>query len=139
MTKKQIAICCLNTIVPLGIGTLYYVLFRPESYIGQIVTNLYDVSYLRQITHNYLANKVVSFYMCDVLWAYSLGWFMMAIARDLLSARLSFCIITFFEIVVEFFQMFNIISGTFDWFDIFFEMLATMIAIYFAQKEIGGN
>jgi hypothetical protein len=71
--------------------------------------------------------------MSDFLWAYALTFTMQIFVKSEDKAeymKLSFyCFL--FEILIEVVQKLNIISGTFDVYDIVFEGVATLIALLF--------
>jgi hypothetical protein len=85
--------------------------------------------------------RFARYHMCDFLWAYALVFSMQIFIKAKTKAeymKLSFyCLL--FEILVEGVQKLNIISGTFDIYDIVFEGVATFIAIFIISLVKGEN
>ena len=123
---------CLNIVVPLIFGSAIYVCYRPDTYISQFVYNTLGISPNVGVFTDVLPAWVVSFiqnYLADILWAYSLTFTVYYIWRKQSSSSYeAFGIVIAFEFCIEFSQKPGIMSGTFDWIDIFLEVCITVLA-----------
>ena len=137
MTKKErveptgsgkYRICCvLHTILPVAVGGLIYFFFRPDTHISRFFYKVFSVTapdsleivpcWLALICRNFLP---------DMLWAYALTATAMLIMDD--GGKYSFWVCLIFKTVMELCQKWGILSGTFDWLDVFLEICASALA-----------
>lgn len=130
-----------NMLVPLLMGTVLYILFRPDTYItsffyrlsGMEENGLGDVivlpGWLGALCRNFLP---------DILWAYALTFGVGVVWRDAGGFPVFTVIIcALFEVAFELGQGMGLWVGTFDWWDIGLEICATVLAalILNSRKE----
>lgn len=134
-TRKIHVFYLINIFIALILGLLIYIVFRPDTYISKWFS---ESTHLGSIAIGMRVKKniVIAFlrnYMGDFLWAYALTYsvqiFIEANRKKGYIALIISCII--FEILIEVMQKLNIISGTFDLYDIIVEVFATCSATLF--------
>ena len=135
LMRKSISYIC-NVVLPLVLGFILYVLFRRDTYISRLVSRCIEINRIDtdEIPSSIIA-KFVRYYACDILWAYSLTfvcyWFSFGKNRYMFSIILCGC----FEILVEMFQRFHLFPGTFDCWDILFEFITTLVALWIIKHK----
>ena len=132
MKNKRTLLLLLHIIVPIILGTCIYLFTRPDTYISKWILDWWGISSpavtLRGLVPWWLWRFLCS-YAADILWAYALTF----------SVYLIFCsspvkilpymaICCIFEAGMELLQLFDVLSGTFDVWDIILEVCATAIA-----------
>lgn len=123
----------INIIIPIVLGTIVYILFREDTYISIIFMKIMkEVGIEIALPHN-LDNPIADFarnHLCDILWAYALT-FTVVLAGDFQKKQMiiPFIISAVFGISMELLQKFDIITGTFDYWDIVFQVIASVCAI----------
>lgn len=140
-TKTTNILYLVNAMIGLTLGLFIYIVFRPDTYLSKY---LLDITHLRMLS-NYMSerdNILISFaryYLCDFLWAYSMTFsvqiFLKANCNKRYIELIIYCL--FFEFLIEGMQKFNIISGTFDIYDIVLEAAATLIALFLVNLREG--
>ena len=118
-----------NMLIPLIMGGLFYVLFRPQSYLAQLVFRLTNNEETGRLDLMDFYRKIPLFvknHLCDLLWAYALV-FACCFAKDRHEVDLKKVLIAvgLFEILTETLQLIPAFHGTFDLTDIFLEFLAS--------------
>lgn len=140
--RKLIWYAIVNIVIPVIVGVCIYFLVRPDTYISQAIYRLCSASIPSDALHIYLPNWLRLFlanYAADMLWAYSLTFAVYIIFCDgsvNMLWVLAICIV--FETVMELFQLYHVLSGTFDWWDIALEICATVMGslnILFARRK----
>lgn len=127
---KMLILCLLSLIL----GVIIYTYFRPNTYIGNILSK---ILHIRKVNSNSFI--VLSFYFPDYLWAFSLCSGLFAIYP--LKQKLIYLwgIVTFiYGVLWEILQYYSIVSGTFDIVDIFmyFAAASSVVTIfYYINKE----
>lgn len=131
-TAGGIVFCWLNIILPIVFGTVFYLLFRPDTYISKFFYHILQVQPVTPIWMQKLPEGLrIAFcnFIPDILWAYALTFTITLLWNGaLINSAVSFSICVFFEIMIEVCQKVGIIAGTFDWLDILFEICATVFA-----------
>ena len=133
---------CVNILASLILGLAVYVCYRPDSYVSQVVYNIFGVSFDNIIPANVLPKWLLMFirnYLGDISWAYALTFTVCYIWLTP-SGRLlpAFGIIATFEVAIEVLQLIDVAPGTFDWLDVFLEICITafiMLLIKIKLKE----
>lgn len=134
--KRQIIINILFIILPLIFGLIIYILSDRDVFISKLIFNLIPFSFsslnIRHPVFLFFRN-----HMCDFFWAVSLE---SCIGLILLNCKKQFLISIIISVVLsvllELFQLFGIISGTFDIFDLLFETIAIIMAGLILNKSI---
>lgn len=131
----------LNAFIPLICGVIIYLFIGGETYISVFVNKylglvLFPVSIPKE---GFVRTALLfcRWYVCDILWAYSLAFccaFVLKNSTKFLFLTAVICIA--FETALEIGQKFEIIRGTFDYFDVFFESMSTGIALYVINRNI---
>lgn len=139
MLKKTINI--IVSIAPLFLGGIIYIIFRSQtlkmfhwfSILG--ITDLINI-FRDSFTNNFSPPYWVIYNLPDGLWLFSYTSIMIEIWRNKLNYESIFWIfiIPTIAILSEFFQLLNIISGTFDLLDLLFYTLGTLFPIIFYLK-----
>lgn len=129
----------MNILIPICVGAVLYYLFCPgvsfvlildcigQKFFGSEFNGLH-VDYI----DSYLF-LIIRYYLFDMLWAYSLTFtvfYILPRKKKLISAF----IVMFFTLLMELLQISDYISGTFDFFDIFAELIAATVAYMFIKK-----
>ena len=132
--KRKIVFWIANIFIPLLIGGVVYILFRPDTYFSQYIFN--KLNFIPVIdSEPTLIIKFIKYYLCDILWAYSLTFAVLFVFQNETNrfiASLSICIV--FEMITEFVQLWNLIPGTFDFVDMVNECVTTLIIIFVCKK-----
>ena len=76
MSKRIINLIC--GFCALGIGGILYVLFREETIIARLVSDLPFIELVRSVVSAYSCSYLM-YYVPDFLWAFSLGRLLIAI------------------------------------------------------------
>ena len=123
MRKKELLFYLLNIVVPLLIGTYIYIRYSPNVIFVGYLNNFIElkVKELNSVTL-FLRN-----YICDFCWSYSLAFSISFIYYKNLSLVYSILIPTTIGSVIELLQLIGLMNGTYDLFDIFVELLATLL------------
>lgn len=120
----------LNISIPLVVGAILYLLFRPDAYICALIFRLFGTAPPVRIDQDNAFVCFVSYYLCDMLWAYSLAFVAYRIISDDTQRDLPTLLISIvFTVLTESFQYFGILPGTFDGFDILAEGLSIVSAL----------
>lgn len=138
--KRNIIIEILLAAVPLFFGYLLYLIFSPDVFISRIFYKAFSGLNLTVFADS----KILFFlrcYACDFMWAFSLGITVHLFTEKkrktavlIIAAEIIFCF------VLEFFQIWGIVPGTFDFVDLISETAAVLLAgfinyHYFAEGK----
>ncbi len=122
------------SIASLSAGGMLYILFRENSYIGKVFSNLQPILTLRNAV-SLLECDFLKFYFADFLWGLALGCGLQAI---LLPEKRSVLLCGFGVFLCgtawECMQAFDIIPGTADYWDVVSYCLAGALCIIFNIK-----
>lgn len=124
-----------NIAIPLTSGFLIYLFFYKNTYINTAVESFMGFSlpyfYFNNAFHHFL-----TCWACDFLWAYALTFSLFFCLKSFKSPLpLTFIVSALFSTVIESLQLFGIISGTFDIWDILMELTAIAFAVIILKKE----
>ena len=129
MSRKK-AFLLANAILPLALGLFIYLFVVDDTIISSIIKNYIVIP---SISIELLPKWIASFLRCygaDILWAYSLFFAVTLILGDETKNMWKVVLIcSVFEVVIEIFQRIHFFPGTFDFFDIVFEILASFFAL----------
>ena len=133
MIKKRIYIYILNICIPLIIGFLFYLLFRPDIFLSKTIYGIFNINHSPSLYKLFIGNiigRLLINYLCDFLWAYALSWALFYI-KDLYNysilRTLFYCVSA--DCIMELLQLIDCISGTFDYYDIIVQIFATLIVL----------
>ena len=123
MKKKDVLFYLLNIVIPLLIGTYIYIRYSPDVIFVGYFNNFIELKAkeLNSVTL-FLRN-----YLCDFCWSYSLAFSISFIYYENFSLVHSILIPATIGIAIELLQLIGLIDGTYDLFDIFVELLATLL------------
>ena len=119
MSKKRSALMCLSSLL---LGCLLYILFRPNSYIGELFGRFGVVQAARRLTET-LNCGFFRYYFPDYLWAFSLCFGLCAV-QNMLSVMQCALIAVLCGVLWEVGQCAGFWSGTGDAADIAMYVLA---------------
>lgn len=123
MKKKDVLFYLLNIAIPLLIGTYIYIRYSPSVIFVEYISKFIEIN-------NKELNSVTLFlrnYICDFCWSYSLAFSISFIYYENLTILHSILIPIIIGIAIELLQLIGLINGTYDLFDIFVELLATLL------------
>lgn len=134
--SKETRVCLLHIGVALSAGLLLYLLLRQNTYLHTILEAVFHFEFpnirCRSALLQFAAN-----WLGDFLWAYALCFALYRILspfrRRLLLAVLS---TTALGMLLEYLQKVQIISGTFDFLDIFAEAAAAVLAAIILKRSL---
>lgn len=125
-SNKNIRIKIIKIFLPILLGGLFYIYFCPDSYISRFININLDNK--NKATWNNHIIILFRYYGLDMMWSYSLTCAIMWITGK---KKFSLILSVIFSIIIEFLQYFNTRLGTFDIFDIIFEVCSILFAVYF--------
>lgn len=112
-----------NAIIPLFLGLGIYFFMKSGTYINTFFEIDFDYT-PKTIIERFIVN-----WLCDFLWSYSLVFALYFVLSPFKNRLLISCIISaLLGLILELLQGVNIMSGTFDWWDILIEFLAVFTA-----------
>ena len=130
----------INMCLPLIIGAFFYLLFRPDILLSRTIYAIFNIRpfYLLydRIIENAIGRLLVN-YLCDFLWAYSLAWsllYLKSIFGYSMRKTICYCIVT--DCIMELLQLIDYMGGTFDYYDIVIQILATLVALIIHRIHI---
>ena len=128
----------LFTGLPLSIGALIYYIFLPDVHFVQIIDSFLPCSIHVSYPSQIIGLRVLRNYLFDFIWAFALSacLFIYLDVKDRGSGVKAFWGIALFEIAMELSQLLSIFPGTFDICDIFVELIANIIVIFFINRRI---
>lgn len=128
LNKKIITYTLINVILPLFVGCLIYVYFKPTPMISMIVKCLFgEISIENQF--QVLDNNIfINCYLSDMLWSYS---FMSAMLLTVKNNKYLSVIVSclFINVILELIQIFDFVYLVFDPLDIVVQMIGSLVAI----------
>ena len=130
MRRSRLFWLC-NIIVPLLLGLLIYLAYRPEAIITSLLSKVIPIT--PRPAESSL-EKMLSSYGPDILWAYGLTFYNICVLHHRRYSAFKVFLISFItELLIELLQKTKIINGTFDYFDVLLEFLVTtmVIALYY--------
>ena len=115
--------------IALILGSIIYILFRPQTYIAQWFSNYAFIQTLQDSVFK-INNDFLRFYFPDYLWGLSLSCYLHSLFHPRISGSvLCSGISILYGTLLELIQFFNIISGTGDICDILMFILAGATAM----------
>lgn len=128
--KSHTIFFIVNTIFPLLVGTIFYLVFKPNAYMSQILMKWLPLNTNYSLSSQNALAVLIQNHLCDMLWAYALMMTLCFTAFDANKVRPPIIIECFiFEISIELLQYCGFLSGTFDFADIAAELLSNLMAI----------
>lgn len=130
MKRKNITyifVSVINVTIPLIVGLLWYLIFSRNSF--PIISGYTPLEICLKLPNNFLT-YFFRFCFADAMWAYSFFYSLMLVFfgyEKFPLIVLIFGIIT--VVLIEILQLWHIINGTFDIYDIVIEIIFGIIAI----------
>lgn len=139
MKERSVVFYIIHVFVPLTLGCLIYYVFCPDVYFVDVIDRIIGSGFHIKIATDYLFVKLIRFYIFDVLWAYSLTFAVFGIAGCVFYREILLAGVIGFEILMESLQAVSEILGTFDSWDIFLEVITSVIIfkVYFSKENSG--
>ena len=134
--RKSAIFWSLIITIPLLVGLVIYLVFKPSAFISRLFFDLLGQQPLIIQTPKCWFWNFIRFYLCDLLWAFSftavlqlvLGSGQIHTLLSLLSLlSLLICIIA--GVAIELLQQQGIISGTFDIWDLLVESIGSILSL----------
>lgn len=126
MLKHRVVLLSIS-FISLTFGLLIYVLGRSETYIHDYLSVVLNIKF--PIATNIFSSVFIKYYLVDFLWAFSLSFSLLSVSFKintksiiLISTISSLCGIAF-----EFFQLINVLNGTFDFLDMVMYATASIL------------
>lgn len=115
-------------VVPIIIGAIFYYLIDPSVVFVRWIDSLLGIGYHFNVSSNYFFWKTIRNYLFDSIWSYSLVF-----ALTYVKSQFSFFHIALVSIglglIFELFQNLDCFLGTFDYMDIFIQIVSVFIAL----------
>ena len=123
----------INVINPLIMGGISYYLFFSDVLFVKKIDQFLTKPFHIHVSYGSTFVRLCRFYLLDYLWAYALMNLILLIigAND----RKIIVSILAFIILLELLQVFPFVAGTFDFWDLIVEMLASFLAIFLSRRE----
>lgn len=135
MNKKVRLFTALNILVPLIVGLIVYFAVQKNTHLEKIFVDVFAVNFTSLVWSGWTYTFVIC-WLCDILWSYSLTFSLWSVLCSWKNAVLISTGLAFVAgIVFEMFQLFGIIGGTFDVFDIFWELIAAISAAIVIKRR----
>ena len=120
MEKKTRLFCIINCTLSLVLGLMIYLLFREGTYIH----SLFGMD--KRLVSRNECTDLIGFYFSDAAWAYSLFFSLELVWNN---RAVVFICALFLSVIWEIAQLFKIVGGTFDYFDIITYFAALISAV----------
>ena len=131
--KKKKLIRMFNVMLPLSVGLLIYLTYRPEAMVTRAFAWILPFT-VGGKEANSMTERLLCNYGTDILWAYSLTFYVMCWFQRMgksKRAAIRLCLLT--ELIVELLQLLEVVKATFDPLDIVVECGATILIFLIAQ------
>ena len=126
---KKILFLISNAFVPLLLGLAIYVFMKNGTYINSFLGVEFNYS-PKTVLGIFIAN-----WFCDFLWSYALVFALYLVLSPFKNNLIFSCVTSaLLGLILELLQGTNILSGTFDWWDIIIEIVAVIIALLILKK-----
>ena len=139
MDKRINITVAFNCIIPLLIGTIIYYFFSSDVIFVKYIDEISGcgIHFYSMLESSWIL-KFIRFYVLDMLWAYALIFALFFIVGNNNTANLKkvFLIAFVFSVIMEILQLTPLAEGTFDFFDMFFELWAEIVAVFIIYKKI---
>lgn len=126
------ALLYFGAVVPIIIGAAVYFICRPDTYVSHFLMRFIGGG----INHLNVSQKFITCNLCDALWSFSLTVTLYIVTEKPLA---SFVISAVFSTLIECSQLVPALPGTFDFYDVIFQIAAHVVAIIFIIIVSGGK
>lgn len=131
LEKKRLLFYGLNIVIPIIIGLFIYLSFRRDTYVAAWMCKQFSIADWSDILRDGALKLFLKNFAADILWSYSLTFAITyTLANGTKKLYIAFIVCSCFEIVIETLQKVGFFHGTFDIYDIVFEIVTTGIALY---------
>ncbi len=118
------------TVVPLIAGSIIYLAFRPTAIVSKAIYGLFDINPAYIETPDNLFWRFIKYYLGDFLWAFSLTALVkLILGKGKPQSIVALSIGISVGFLVELFQKYGLIPGTFDFFDLLVETLGAILSL----------
>lgn len=125
----------LNIIIPIILGFAFYIYFTPYALISRLFFMIFGIEHGIVFRFHGYVGQFLANYAADMLWAYALAFSVSALFRNHIEGfNLSAVVCISFEVMIELLQYANVFYGSFDWLDITFEALMSLVALFIIEK-----
>jgi len=144
MTKKDFYFLIKHVLLPLFIGGMIYILWRPTTlklFSWSELAGLSKLIYKLRRNFNSLKisiPEVVIFSLPNGLWVYSYTAFMGFLWLDVIPCKLKWLWIfaaIILSIITEIAQLFNYLQGTFDIFDFILALVCFFASVFVLERD----
>ena len=128
MKERSVVFYIIHVFVPLTLGCLIYYVFCPDVYFVDVIDRIIGSGFHIKIATDYLFVKLIS-----------LTFAVFGIAGCVFYREILLAGVIGFEILMESLQAVSEILGTFDSWDIFLEVITSVIIfkVYFSKENSG--
>lgn len=135
MKIKGYMFAVLNALFPLVLGLFVYLFIQKDTQIWRFFNMLFGVSFEAIVWDGFTYTFVVC-WLCDILWSYALVFSLWLALRSYKNAVFISVLLAFvMGVAFELLQLFGIISGTFDLYDIILELIAAVLAAIIIKRR----
>jgi len=117
------------------IGTVIYFFLKPNAFVSLQIADIFNLS----VEKNECNNLVLMFlknHFCDMCWSYSLVFILSLLLKDYnFGIAISCTLNILMTIGIEYCQLENFISGTFDLGDIFLQILSGVFSAWIIKTK----
>lgn len=134
MRKKHIFLL-INIVFPLIIGLAIYLICYKSTYINTTFNEIFGFTPPYFYSDNTFY-RFISCWACDILWAYSLTFGLYLCFKDFKNPLvISSVLAVSLAVIMEILQAYDLISGTFDIWDIILEITAIILAVIIIKRS----
>lgn len=135
MNNKRRLFTALNILLPLIAGVMVYIFIQKNTHLENVLVGIFAVDFKPLIWSGWTYTFTIC-WLCDVLWAYSLTFSLWAVLCPWKNAVLFSVVLAFVAgVSFELLQFFEVMSGTFDIFDIILELMAASLAAVVIKRR----
>ena len=130
LNNKYLLRYSVHVFLPIAIGSLIYILIRPDTYVSNWIYERLGFQAQGDVPLMFQPKWLYTFltgHAADILWAYSLAHAVFWILGGGFGCWLPTIICIAFAVGIESMQLFPLLSGTFDWWDILLEICTIAI------------
>lgn len=133
-------IIAMNCLIPLLTGAVLYYLLSPDVlFVRQIDSIIGNGMHFDCSAADCGVFQFIRCYIPDMLWSHALVFSLYAILGNSTANLKRIFIMAFvFSVIMELLQLTPFAAGTFDWFDIVFEVLAEGFAVLIIKNILRG-
>ena len=137
MEEEHIKAIVFNIIIPIFLGAVIYYVIAPEVIFVKYIDDFMGIGFhIKNLDTANVVIRLIRYYLLDMLWAYSLVFSVFFVLGNNKADLLKSFIVAFtFSTIMEVLQFTPASRGTFDMFDIVFEFLSEVVAVFIIKKH----